>query len=139
MDLIDRKFAALLRRDRRYPVEAYQFVHEALQYATKPANVVGGGSEKYAAPASEEGEERHVTGQELCDGIRRYAIDQYGLMAKIVLNNWGIHQTSDFGEIVYNLIEVNRMRKSDSDRREHFDDVYDFEDAFVQQFRIKTS
>ena len=138
MDLIDRKFAALLRRDRRYPVEAYQFVHEALQYATKPANVVGG-SEKYAAPAPEEGEERHVTGQELCEGIRRYAIDQYGLMAKIVLNNWGIYQTSDFGEIVYNLIEVNRMRKSDSDRREHFDDVYDFEDAFVQQFRIKTS
>jgi uncharacterized repeat protein (TIGR04138 family) len=135
MDLIDRKFAALLRRDRRYPVEAYQFVHEALQYATKPANVVS--VEKYAA--SDEGEERHVTGQELCEGIRRYAIDQYGLMAKIVLNNWGIYQTGDFGEIVYNLIEVNRMRKSESDRREHFDDVYDFEEAFVQRFRIKSS
>jgi uncharacterized repeat protein (TIGR04138 family) len=136
MDLIDRKFAALLRRDRRYPVEAYQFVHEALQYATKPAKAVGG-SEKFAAP--EESEERHVTGQELCEGIRRYATDQYGLMAKIVLNNWGIYQTSDFGEIVYNLIEVNRMRKSDSDRREHFDDVYDFDEAFVHQFRIKSS
>jgi uncharacterized repeat protein (TIGR04138 family) len=136
MDVIDRKFAALLRRDRRYPVEAYQFVHEALQYATKPATAVGG-SEKFAAP--DESEERHVTGQELCEGIRRYATDQYGLMAKIVLNNWGIYQTSDFGEIVYNLIEVNRMRKSDSDRREHFDDVYDFDEAFVRQFRIKSS
>jgi uncharacterized repeat protein (TIGR04138 family) len=136
MELIDRKFAALLRRDRRYPVEAYQFVHEALQYATKPATAVSG-SEKFAAP--DESEERHVTGQELCEGIRRYATDQYGLMAKIVLNNWGIYQTSDFGEIVYNLIEVNRMRKSDSDRREHFDDVYDFDEAFVRQFRIKSS
>lgn len=135
MDLIDRKFAALLRRDRRYPAEAYQFVHEALQYATQCVRTATG-SDEFAGEEVEE--ERHVTGQELCEGIRRYAIEQYGLMAKIVLNNWGIYQTSDFGEIVYNLIEVNRMRKSENDRREHFDDVYDFDEAFVRRFSIKS-
>jgi uncharacterized repeat protein (TIGR04138 family) len=57
-------------------------------------------------------------------------------MAKTVLNSWGIHGTGDFGEIVFNLIRFGRMRKTKEDRREDFDDVYDFETAFEQQFKI---
>lgn len=83
--------------------------------------------------------QRHVSGQELCEAIRCYALDQYGLLAKSVLNEWGVHSTGDFGEIVFNLIEIGQMRKTDSDRREDFNDVYDFAhglanpDAYWQQ------
>lgn len=83
--------------------------------------------------------ERHLTGQVLCQAIREYALQQYGLLAKTVLNSWGIYTTGDFGEIVYNLIGIGMMRKSKSDRREDFDDQYDFEDAFVKNFEFELS
>ena len=57
-------------------------------------------------------------------------------MAKLVLASWGIHSTSDFGEIVYNLIRIGKMSKSDDDRREDFDNVYDFEQALVREYAI---
>lgn len=85
-------------------------------------------------PGSQEvREECHVTGQQLCDGIRQYALAQFGLMSKVVLNSWGIHSTSDFGEIVYNLIKVGVLKKSPRDRRSHFDGVYDFDEAFASE------
>lgn len=56
----------------------------------------------------------------------------------MVLANWGIHSTSDFGELVYNLIRIEQMRKSDTDRREDFNDVYDFDDAFEPEFQLST-
>ena len=80
--------------------------------------------------------QRHVTGQELCEAIRQFALEQYGYMAKLVLGNWGMHATRDFGEIVFNLIRIGRMKKTPQDRREDFDDVFDFEQAFCRQFRI---
>jgi uncharacterized repeat protein (TIGR04138 family) len=72
----------------------------------------------------------------LCQAIREYAVDQYGYLAKTVLNSWGIHNTGDFGEIVYNLIRIKEMRKSKSDRREDFDDQYDFDTAFMPRFEL---
>jgi len=57
-------------------------------------------------------------------------------MAAVVLKSWGVESTSDFGEIVYNLIRIGYMKKSESDRREHFDNVFDFDDAFQRQFKI---
>lgn len=125
----------LLADDPRYPVEAYEFVRDALAYAHdvmhlgQPSN-----------SSEEAGEvERHLTGQELCEAARRHALEQYGLMAKLVLNSWGIHSTSDVGEIVYNLIGVDLMRKSASDRREDFDDVFDFQKAFQDDFDFAAS
>jgi uncharacterized repeat protein (TIGR04138 family) len=122
--------AELLRRDRRYHRDAYFFVFEALRYAQEH---LGLGQPLSADPEYEE--QRHVTGQQLCEAIRRYAVQQYGMMAKSVLHEWGVRTTSDFGEIVFNLIEIGQMKKTDSDRREDFDDVFDFDnglrDAFV--------
>jgi uncharacterized repeat protein (TIGR04138 family) len=126
----------LLRRDRRYKLEAYQFVREALNYAHNELNMGQGTSSNPDDPAAPEA---HVTGQQLCEAIRLFATEQFGLMAKLVLNNWGITSTGDFGEIVYNLIEINEMKKSNSDRREDFDDVYNFDTAFVQEFQISVS
>ena len=131
----------LLQEDRRYPFEAYAFMFEALHYAQK---VLKMGAESPSEPRPEQAEtegeerpaERHVSGQELCEAIRRYALDQYGYMAKTVLNQWNIHGTSDFGEIVFNLIRIGQMRKTPSDTRVDFDKVYDFDAAFHEGFKI---
>lgn len=125
----------LLTDDPRYPVEAYEFVRDALAYAHDVMHLG-----QPSPPNEGKGEvERHLTGQELCEAARRHALEQYGLMAKLVLNNWGIHSTSDVGEIVYNLIHVDLMRKSSSDRREDFDDVFDFQKAFQDEFDFASS
>ena len=116
----------LLQDDQRYKLEAYQFVRDGLQYAQEVLQL----GEKKATSSGEAKVEQHLTGQQLCDAIRQYAISQYGLMAKTVLNSWGLCTTSDFGEVVYNLIRVGLMKKSKSDRREDFNDCYSFDDAF---------
>jgi uncharacterized repeat protein (TIGR04138 family) len=134
-------FVALLQEDRRYKPEAYIFIFEALNYAQ---NILGMGAEKpselhsHAASANQPDEtaERHVTGQELCEAIRVYALHQYGYMAKIVLNSWGLHSTADFGEVVFNLIRIGKMKKTPSDTRVDFNDLYDFDTAFRDDFRI---
>lgn len=120
------RFLHLLKEDTRYKADAYQFVREALSYAQDELGLGGVPGE----------EECHLTGQELCQGIRLFAIQQYGYMAKLVLNSWGVHSTGDFGNLVYNLIEIEMMKKSPDDRREHFDHVYDFDEAFVQGFEM---
>ena len=136
--MLDPAIIQLLQEDPRYPLEAYLFVFEALHYAQ---NVLEMGTPRPSEPSRAEGEEEtdpqhHVTGQELCEAIRRFALEQYGLMAKLVLNRWGLNTTGDFGEIVFNLIRIGRMRKTPQDRREDFDDVYDFDTALRQEFRI---
>jgi len=154
-------FMQLLKDDPRYGMEAYQFVREALSYGQRFREEGEEGEEDEIVEElsdddfeefddddltesegawEEEGEsERHLTGQVLCQAIRIYASQQYGLLAKVVLNSWGIHTTGDFGEIVYNLINIGMMRKSNNDRREDFDDQFDFEDAFVKNFEFEMS
>jgi uncharacterized repeat protein (TIGR04138 family) len=127
--------AELLRRDRRYHRNAYFFVFEALRYAQEQ---LGLGQATVADDPSLE-EQRHVTGQQLCEAIRRYAVEQYGMLAKSVLNDWGIRNTGDFGEIVFNLIEIGQMKKTDTDRREDFENVFDFDDGLRDEFLPITS
>ena len=117
----------LLVEDKRFKLEAYQFIRESLQYAHE--HMVAEESYGQSGP-------RHVTGQQLCEACRLYATEQYGYLAKIVLATWGIQSTSDFGELVYNLIRIEQMRKSDTDRREDFNEVYSFEDAFEPEFEF---
>ena len=130
--------AQLAQEDRRYPLDAYIFVFNSLEFAQ---SVLGMGKETPSEPGSEPEEEgarppRHVSGQELCQAIRQFALEQYGYMAKLVLSNWGLHTTGDFGEIVFNLIRIGQMKKTPQDRREDFDNVYDFDSAFCEEFRI---
>lgn len=119
----------LLAEDKRFKLEAYQFIREALQYSHENSPT----DESYGPSDS-----RHVTGQQLSESCRLYAIDQYGYLAKMVLGSWGIRSTSDFGDLVYNLIRIEQMRKSDTDRREDFDEVYSFDDAFEPEFELAT-
>ena len=125
----------LLRSDTRYKLEAYQFIREALQFAHENLDKIGplgyGPSDDPAVDAP-----RHLTGQQLCEACRLYATDQYGYLAKMVLGSWGLKSTSDFGELVYNLIQIEQMKKSEADQREDFDDVYCFDEAFEPQFEL---
>jgi uncharacterized repeat protein (TIGR04138 family) len=155
----------LLRQDKRYKVEAYDFVFEALRFGHDALGMGAAGSpEGEGTPAADEsthgesthgesthdesphaesphGEaaesespERHLTPQQLCEAIRLYAIEQYGQMARCVLESWGVRATGDFGEIVFNLIRIGEMRKTDRDRREDFDNVFDFQSDLQAQF-----
>jgi len=137
--MADETFALhqLVARDQRYPIEAYFFVRDSLSYAADSMEL----SKQYRHESEvyEPAEEHHLTGQQLCEAIREYALNQFGYMARIVLKNWGIDSTSGFGDIVYNMIEVGLMKKSDQDRRSHFDDVYEFEAAFDKRFEICSS
>lgn len=150
----NRSFIELLKRDRRYTAESYAFVFETLAYAQ---NVLHLGKDDVNEPLPEkllaENEEfralrepddeseseprHHISGQDLCRAARDYAVSQYGLLAKMVLDSLGIRSTGDIGEIVYNLIGIGQMRKTPSDRREDFDDVFDFPTAFQEQYRIR--
>jgi uncharacterized repeat protein (TIGR04138 family) len=110
-----------------------RFAHEVLGLGAEQS------SEPMADPPDEPEKkpERHVSGQELCEAIRQYALHLYGYMAKTVLNSWGLHTTGDFGEIVFSLVRAKQMRKTPHDRREDFDDVYDFDEAFRKNFHIR--
>ncbi len=132
--------AKLLKEDRRYKLDAYVFVFDALNYAH---NQLGMGAERPGESEESEPEEggakeaeRHLTGQQLCEAIRQYALEQYGYMAECVLNSWGVKSTSDFGEIVFNLIGIGQMRKTSEDQREDFDNVFDFDSGLRQSFKI---
>lgn len=128
----------LLAEDRRYKIEAYQFVGAGLEYAQNVLKLGRPGSAKKGRGKANAKPVRHVSGQELCWALRQLAHQQYGLMAKLVLESWGIYSTSDFGAIVYNLIEIGKLSKSEEDRREDFDNVYDFHQALVRDYAITT-
>lgn len=113
------RFERAIRQDGRYPPAAYEFLHRALDRVTRAT---------HDEPASEA--PRHVSGQQLCEGLRAMALDSWGPLAPIVLAAWNIHTTRDFGEMVFLLIRLGLMGKQDSDRIEDFDDVYDFAEAF---------
>lgn len=120
----------LLCEDHRYKFDAYAFIREGLDYAQQLLYPAKG------EPDSKVKLSRHITGQDLCHAMRHLAHDRYGYLALPVLQSWGLRSTSDFGEVVYNLIKIGIMSKSPGDSREHFDDVYDFEQALLHDFAI---
>ncbi|MCZ7592230.1 MAG: hypothetical protein M5U15_08775 [Kiritimatiellae bacterium] len=113
----------VIKDDPRFAEDAYVFLREALDFTVKLLD------------KPTEGPARHISGQELIQGIRQYALQEFGPLALRVLNTWGIHRTLDFGEMVYNLIRVGIMGKTDEDRVEDFANGFDFEDAFTKPFQ----
>ncbi len=110
----------IVEHDTRYHRDAYVFLRHALEFSQK---IVG-----------KKGEARHVTGHELLTGIREYALGQFGPMAFTVLEEWGIHSTEDFGEIVFSMIEHNLLAKQETDTREEFKNAYNFFEVFKKPF-----
>ncbi len=109
---------ALVESDGAYDREAYLFLRDALDHTIKRLK-------KDQTPA-----DRHVTPVQLLDGIRQYALEEYGPMAPTVLDYWGIRETLDFGRIVFQLVEAGILGKTDTDKLDDFADVYDFDEAF---------
>lgn len=115
----------ICKEDSRFNRKAYTFVRQALDHTVK---------ELKKKKPERTGKSQHVTGAELLEGIRSFALEQFGPMTKTVLTTWGITRCSDFGDIVFNLIDYNVFSKTESDRREDFANLYDFEEAFVKPF-----
>lgn len=113
----------VLRAAGPYPIEAFNFVREGLSYT---AGQVHGDPEQVPEM------DRHVTGQQLCIGLRDYAIEHYGMLAPVVLEHWNIRRTDDFGRIVFSMIDVGWMSRSDEDTMESFRAVFDFDEAFCR-------
>ena len=112
----------MVARDARYARDAYHFTREALDFTQKLIS------------RENKGNVRHVTGQELLQGIRQYALQQYGPMTATLLEEWGINNCRDFGEIVFNMVESGLLAKTEKDTRNDFQQGYDFTDAFRKPF-----
>lgn len=105
-----------------YPPEAYRFLENGLSFTAKRIHGESGGEQSQ--------DSRHISGAQLSEGLREYALQEYGLFARFVLERWRITRTRDFGEMVYAMIEAEIMRKTDDDAITDFDGVYDFASAF---------
>jgi len=105
--------------DGRYLPEAFYFVYEALDYKLRQI-----------------GEVRHLRAEELLDGFRSLALDRFGLMARVVLEHWGVTRTDDVGEIVYLLIEHGLLFETDEDSKGEFQGVFDFRQAFDGSYEL---
>ncbi len=123
-DLLEEKIQAVRRRDRRFSRNAYYFVLDALDYTMS----------KLGRDALT-GEDRHVGGRELLSGIKDYAADQFGPMATLAFDRWGIRGPGDFGEIVFNLIDAELLSRRPSDSRLDFVDGHDFRETFAEKHR----
>jgi uncharacterized repeat protein (TIGR04138 family) len=99
-----------------YPVEALDFVQRGLLHTV--VQIHG----RKVVP----GHSRHVSGQQLCLGLKDYALLRWGLMARTVLRRWGITATLDFGHIVFSLVEAGLLKTTEQDTLDDFRDVFDF-------------
>lgn len=108
----------IVRKDGRYSPQVYYFIFDALDFTIQRMKKM-----------------RHVTGKELLEGIRHYATEHFGFLARTVLQEWGVTCTDDFGNIVFNLVEAGLLSRTDTDTKADFHQLYDFGDAFEKEFR----
>jgi uncharacterized repeat protein (TIGR04138 family) len=113
---------SIVASDPRYQREAYIFLRDALDFTTKQQKKAKGTTV------------RHVSGPELLEGVRQYALKEFGPMVVTVFDNWGIRSCEDIGHMVFNLIGAGIFGKTDQDSIEDFKAVYDFQDAFAKPY-----
>jgi uncharacterized repeat protein (TIGR04138 family) len=123
-DLLEDKIQCVRRRDRRFSRHAYYFVLDALDFTMTRL-----GRDDLT------GEDRHVGGRELLGGIQEFAADQFGPMAPVVFEHWGVRSPTDFGEIVFNLIDAELLSRRPTDSRLDFVDGGDFRETFARKHR----
>ena len=115
-------------RKTKYPPGAFDFVRQGLDFTVRQVHGTSSDDEPEKS--------RHIKGRQLCMGLRNYAIEEYGLLARTVLQHWSIHNCEDFGRIVFALVDAGLMLKTDDDTIKDFADVYDFKDAFSTALTI---
>ena len=104
-------------REPRFHEHAYLFVLAALEYCQQRVL-----------------ERRHISGQELACACRDLALERYGLMARLVLDHWGVRNTEDIGDIVFALVDLGLLISQATDTRDEFHRVFDFDQAFEREY-----
>lgn len=117
----DKIVEEIIKKDIRYPRGAYHFIREALEHTVKNLDAT-------------DPQNLHVTGKVLLNGIRDYALIQYGPMTMTLLKQWRVESCEDFGNIVFNLVEAGVFGKTDNDNRADFENGFDFHEAFEKPF-----
>ncbi|MDG2282755.1 MAG: hypothetical protein P8L45_06515 [Longimicrobiales bacterium] len=107
----------LQERNPRFHARSYEFVLHALHSVIRTLD-----------------EPRHITGNELANGVRELALSRYGPLARTVLEHWGIHETEDVGRVVFAMVEQGILVKEDEDDQQDFTDLFDFEEAFEREY-----
>lgn len=118
----EQSVVSILKRDKRFEPHAYFFLKDALDFTLKRIAESNGGKA------------RHVTGPELLAGCRDFALEQFGPMASTLMSEWSIRKCQDVGDMVFNLIEEQVFGKQDSDKKEDFSEVFDFEASLIVPF-----
>ncbi len=121
----EQSVVSILKRDKRFDPHAYFFLKDALDFTLKRIAEGNGG------------QPRHVTGPELLAGYRDYALEQFGPMASTLMREWSIRKCQDIGDMVFHLIEEQVFGKQESDKREDFSEIFDFEEALSAPFQPK--
>lgn len=119
----------VVRETDRYPIDAFHFIHQGLGFTV----------ERMHGKNEDEKVVRHISGRELASGLRDFAQERWGLMARTVLHRWSINGTIDFGRIVFALVENGLLAKTEEDRLDDFANVYDFREAFDGGYRVPTA
>ncbi|MFU8781108.1 MAG: Minf_1886 family protein [Kiritimatiellia bacterium] len=120
------KLFAICQKDPRYDMEAYLFLREALECTV------------HKLKKSASGPHRHISGRELAQGFREYAIEQFGPLTLAVLAKWGVHRSEDIGAIVFNLVEAGELGKTEEDTLQDFSNLFDFYEVFQKPFEPTT-
>jgi len=111
-----------------YPMQAYEFVQQGLGYTVH----------KIHGDVKDPNVSRHISGRDLCEGLREFALMRWGLLASTVLGRWNVRRTVDFGRIVFAMVDGGLMQKTEEDNIEDFRDVFDFKHAFDAAYRIES-
>jgi uncharacterized repeat protein (TIGR04138 family) len=118
----EQSVVSILKRDKRFDPHAYFFLKDALDFTLKRIAESNGG------------QARHVSGPELLAGYRDFALEQFGPMASTLMEEWSIRKCQDVGDMVFHLIEEQVFGKQESDRKEDFSEVFDFQESLIAPF-----
>ncbi|MFO0938499.1 MAG: Minf_1886 family protein [Gemmataceae bacterium] len=126
---MDAKILEAVRGDSRYAYEAYEFVCDAVTFTQDHLG-------RSPRPNDPDDANYHVGAEELLRGTCELALREFGMMAPLVFSFWGIHETDDIGNIVFNLIHLDRLSQSDQDDPEDFHDAFNIEQALMDGFQL---
>ena len=122
------KDLSMIAQKTKYALSAFLFVQRGLDHTVRG---IHGELDDTKPPRS-----RHVSGQELCEGLRDFAIQEYGLLARTVLRRWNITSCEDFGHIVFAMVDSGLMQKTENDTIHDFVGIFDFAEAFSPQLSL---
>ena len=126
---MDPRILELCRRPPHYAYEAYDFVCDAVTHTQERL-----GRTDHALGPDDPSDDQHVSGAELARGLCELAVREFGMMAPVVFRQWNVHTTDDIGRMVFDLIDVGRLSKSDRDSPEDFHDLFDLPQALADGF-----